>query len=111
VVTPDHSKAQAMILEIMSKPPRSPPGAPKLPSLLYSSARFVLDSQIRQSFDFYKEVQGRTDAPILVTGHSLGAAKADFLSGKYNVPSVTFEGPWMPVTALDRHGLDHVGHS
>jgi Lipase (class 3) len=69
-----------------------------------------LDSQIKDSLEFYRDVQGRSNAPIILIGHSLGGFLAEIVSAKYDVKSVTFEAPQVARTILSRFGLNQAGH-
>lgn len=68
-----------------------------------------LDSQINEAMTFFRGVQSRTNAPVVVVGHSLGGFLANIVSAKFGVSSVTFEAPQVPSTVLNRFGIAQAG--
>ncbi|WP_194478157.1 hypothetical protein [Bradyrhizobium sp. CCBAU 53338] len=68
-----------------------------------------LDSQINEALTFFRDVQSKTNAPVVVVGHSLGGFLANIVSAKFGVSSVTFEAPQVPRTVLSRFGIGQAG--
>lgn len=70
----------------------------------------AFDKQVNHAIKFIEDMRARTTAPLVLTGHSLGAAIANMMSGKFGTPAVSFETPAIPATALLRFEIKDVGH-